>query len=545
MKKNKHILLFEAFSANTLSKTIMFLDKEIGRKQRVEFINSFRSFIEEYNVPLDKIDDNCFDYLSKKDALSLRNTEEVKNTDGIYCFKFWFSMDSGYLGHTYTGNIVKKKSVSKYSSNRSRLVEFKDLEEVGVTSGTITTLKSVTNLKTGDKIFGIFSDDIRDSFRPGTIFICGDRVYAVQNYADGSSPDCNREDWRPYGRYTWYIGSIGGRMGTDNYKLCKYVDDDSELNIDGVKSDLTPVKIETENPMEFNLPMRDKAIRSWDDSYNSISDDGIQKADFAIILYYDKLKELDVKSPSLIRTEREESRKDAYALLKNEEIKRANINRYMDQICDGLGLNYNNELNPRNLQRLVLKVLNNDLAIVNIGWRNANTKIQRLINDITYLVDEYRNSSKPLSGRQKERVEERYVNLIDRVKTYYNDSNIRNDKERSKNLLKKLAEEGKNSELEIYQKILNIGNYISTSLKNTSINTIDDLRLMEIKIETINSVMYHDHLKLTSNVRNALDVLRDDINDAAYYLGKIDDNEGFEEANRKLDLLDRYIKSIL
>lgn len=543
MKKNKHILLFEAFSANTLSKTIMFLDKEIGRKQRAEFINSFRSFIEGYDVPLDKIDDSCFDYLSKKDALNLRNTEEVKNKDGIYCFKFWFSMDKGYLGHTYTGNIVKKKSVSKYSSNRSRLVEFKDLEEVGVTSGTITTLKNVTQVQNGDLIFGIFSDDIRDSFRPAKIFVCDGKVFAVQDYADGRSPDCDRDEWRPYGRYTWYLGFKDGRTGNDHYKLCKYVDDGSELNIDGVKSDLTPVKIETENPMEFNLPMRDKAIRSWDDSYNSISDDGIQKADFAIILYYDKLKELDVKSPSLVRTERQESRKDAYALLKNEEIKKANIARYMDQICDGLGLNYNNELNPRNLQRLVLKVLNNDLAIMNIGWRNANTKIQKLINDITYLVYEYRNSSQPLTGRQKERVEERYNNLIDRVKTYYNDSNIKYDKERSKALLEKLK--GKSNELEIYQKILNIGNHISTSLKNTPINTIDDLRLMEIKIATIYNVMSHDYLKLTSNVRNALDVLRSDAADAAYYLDRISDNEGFEEANRKLDLLDRYIKSIL
>lgn len=543
MKNKKHILLFEAFAANTLSKTIAFLDKEVGKQQRVEFLNNFKSFMDGYDVPLDKIDDSCFDYLGKKDALDLRNTEQVQNTDGIYCFKFWFSTDKGYLGYTYTGNIIKKKSEERRRSSDSKL-KFEDLEAVGVTSGTILTLPNVKDVKTGDKIFGIFSDDVRDEFKPATIFVCDGKVFAVQEGSGGSTPDCNRDDWRQYGRETWYVGFKDGRMGQDHYKLCKYIDDGSELNIDGVKKDSTPL-LKATDPMGFNLPMRDKLVRSWSESYNSIGEDGIKTSDFAIILYYDKLKELDLKSPSKVRSEREESRKDAYALLKNEKIKRANIARYMDKICDGLGLNYNNELNPRNLQKLVLKILNGDLAILNIGYRSSNTKIQRLINDIAYLMDEYKTSTKPLSGRQKERVEERYHTLISRIKDYYNDTSHSGDRERSKKLIKRLEKEGKTEELEIFKKILNIGSYISTSSLKDPINTVDDLRLMEIKIATIYNVINHDHLRLTSYVRNTLDTLRNDEDDAFYYLNSIKDNEGYSEANRKLDLLDRYVRSLL
>jgi hypothetical protein len=546
MKNNKHILLFEAFASNTLLKTIAFLDKEVGKRQRVEFLNNFKSFIEGYDIPLDKIDDSCFDYLGKKDALDLRNTEPVKNEDGIYCFKFWFSTDRGYLGYTYTGNTIKKKNTSRGTSDRYQ-IKFEDLESVGIKSGTVKKLNSVSDLKTGDIIYGIFSSEINNEFKKATIFKCEGSIYAIQDGSSGSNPGCRREEWSMYGRHSWHIGySRRGTMDDDNHKICVHIDDGSELNIDGVRKGSTTSNIIIENPMEFNLPMNGKSVRSWwGDSFNSIGDDGVKVADFAIILYYDKLKELDLKSPAKLRSEREESRKDAYALLKNEEIKKANIARYMDQICDGLGLNYNNELNPRNLQKLVLKILNGNLAIMNIGYRSANTKIQRLINDIAYLMDEYKSSGKPLSGRQNKWVEERYRNLITRIKDYYNDTNLTGDQERSKKLIVRLEKEGKTEELEIYKKLLNIGNYISTSSLRDPINTVDDLRLMEIKIATIYNVMNHDHLRLTSYVRNAMDSLRSDEDDAFYYLNSIKDNEGHDEANRKLDLLDRYVKSIL
>jgi hypothetical protein len=36
-----------------------------------------------------------FEYLGKKDAILVRSKSEVNNPDGIFCLKFWFSIDKG------------------------------------------------------------------------------------------------------------------------------------------------------------------------------------------------------------------------------------------------------------------------------------------------------------------------------------------------------------------------------------------------------------------------------------------------------------------
>jgi hypothetical protein len=543
MEKNKHILLFEAFASNTLSKTISFLDKEIGKNQRIEFLLKFKEFLGKYDVPLDKIDDVCFDYLNKKDAIEVRNIEPVTNSEGVYCFKFWFSTDKGYLGHTYTGNITKKESTNKKKSDLD--VEFKDIESVGIKTGTIKTLSDFRGLKTGDTIYGIFSSDYDQEFKKAIIYIdSGDRVYAIQDGSSGTAPI--ESEWRKYGRNCWIIGRSPMSKSDDNYKLCLHQDDGKELNIDGVTKKKNIILDPVSNPMEFNLPMYGKFAVSWEDRNNSIRDGLIKMADFAIILYYDKLISLNLEKPSELRSQRTENRKDAYALLKNEEIKRANINRYMDKICIGLGLNYKNELNPRNLQRLVSKILNGNLSLMYIGWRDARIKIQRLVEDIYQLIYEYNNCSNPITDSQKGRIEERYLLLTNRIKEYFNDRILSEDRSRLLELIKKLENNPDTfkEEIKILEKLISIGDYISRSISRSSINSIEDLRIAEIKIATIKNVMTDDYLRLTPNVRNLLESLRYSSGDSYYNIMQIRNSEGYKKANDKIDLLDRYIKSI-
>lgn len=547
MSKNKYILLFEAFSARTISKTLAFLNKEVGKEQKNAFLNAIKRLQDSYDLPIDKIDDSCLEYLGKRDAVMIKNDEPVSNPDGIYCLKFWFSLDKGYKGYTYTGNTIKSK-VSKPRRLTSENITIKDLEGVGITSGSITTLSGdISHLKTGDKIVGIFNDDIEELFQIATAFVGrnGQR-FAIQNYTSGGAPE--EGNWKQYGRSSWNISGSDGYKGDDNHKLAKYVDDGKELNINGVKiGEPTKPPEPTVDVMEFNLPMRRKDPKSWwTDSFDSIVNmTDIDTSDFAIILYYDKLYSSIGERPSILRKAREEEKTGAYALLKNEEIKQANINRYMDSVCDGLGLNYNNELSPRNLQKLVVKVLNGNLALMYIGFRDANSRLQRLISDIAYLLDEYQSCSKPLSGRQKERVDERYQSLTRRIKDYYSDNTLSLDKDRTKELIKMLGDNNKEEELKIFQRILSIGDYITTSLISNPINTIEDLRLIDIKLNTIRNIMGNDYLRLTSYVRNTLDALRNDSGDAYYYINKVKENEGYEKANARLDLLERYIKSIL
>jgi len=559
MNKNKHILLFEAFNARTISKTISYLDKEVGKKEREKFISSLRDLKDRYDLPIDKIDDSYFDYLSKKDALEVRTNQMVDNPDGIYCLKFWFSTTKGFTGHTYTGNVIKKKVEQRRSpSGRSESIDIKDLNDAGITSGTITTLgNSLRELNTGDQIVGIFSSEWEKPFQLATAFVTRNSrgeptgYYAIQDTCSGSNPDVrNDNEWRVYGRYSWNIGSSSGTRQSDNHKLGKYTNDGSKLNVDGVDVfDVTKKEVViTENPMEFNLPMSGKAARSWwTDSYNSIDLDSFEKSDFAIILYYDKLYDSAVmgKSPSSIKRKREQEKSGAYALLDNESIKRENINRYMDALCKGLGLDYENELSPRNLQKLITKLLNGRLSLYFIGYKEANSRVNRIIQDITYLVNEYNDQPKPLSGRGKERVKERYDILSNRIKDYYNDPTYTASRDASNRLLEKLKKNGKEDEYKIFERILLIGDHINNSLLSNPINTLEDMRLVHIKINSIATVMNNDYLALTRSMRDTLENLIYDEDNSYYYLCRIKEGEGFEKANARVDLIERYVKSIL
>ena len=101
----KYLKLFEAFESDAISKMMNFLKTKIGKDSQRTFLNRLIRIKDTLDIPIDKITDNDVKYLNRKKALEFRNQSNVDNPRGVYCLKFWFSIDEGYLGFTGTGNL--------------------------------------------------------------------------------------------------------------------------------------------------------------------------------------------------------------------------------------------------------------------------------------------------------------------------------------------------------------------------------------------------------------------------------------------------------
>ena len=179
-----------------------FLNKKVDRDSAEAFKDKLKRLINQFDIPIDKISDKDVKYLNRSQALKLRNTDRVENGKGIYCLKFWFSIDEGYLGFTGTGNnSMDFKSYIKYNKrnrDRGQNTPFGDSElnyiknTLNIKTGKLTPVKDYNNLTHKQLVIGIFSDDEDDMSRIGLAKIWkseyGD-IHAIQNVAGGGEPD--------------------------------------------------------------------------------------------------------------------------------------------------------------------------------------------------------------------------------------------------------------------------------------------------------------------------------------------------------------------
>ena len=73
-----------------------------------------------------------------------------------------------------------------------------------------------------------------------------------------------------------------------------------------------------------------------------------------------------MEKPSEIRKKREKDREGALALKSLDDIKKENIERYATEICSKIFGVSKTELNPTNLQKAILKLLNGKLSLYNL-----------------------------------------------------------------------------------------------------------------------------------------------------------------------------------
>ena len=533
--KPRNQFLNEAFDSKAISRTLSFLDKNCKDKStKSDFLKAIKKMKDNYDYPVDKIDDAFIKYTNKKEALKIKFDGDLNNGWEIYCLKFWFSLESGYIGYTATSNknhkYLKNKKGSASTFNESNLDYIKSNI---VSKGELETVTDYRKLKNGDKVIGCFSSYFENEYVGlATIIIDDDKIYAIQDVAEGSSPR-RSTNWMEFGRYAWSLGS-SSNIAEDHQKLHLYKSDNEPLRF---KID---VAIDDEvNPLEWNLPVRGNGkITEWSESYSSIDNESdLDKADFSIVLFFDDMINPDkaefYERPSDISREREESREGALKLMSDEEIKKINLERYLGQLVLKLGISID-KTDLKNLQKIIGTSLVSQYSLISILCRNYSSYVGHPIDGfISSLYDLIKHPD-----------ESNFKELIDQYKSIHNlSSKLRNKYDKSFNWLMDQDDELSSLLKEVLSKLIELGNKINDIISNKQINNIHDMRIFKSKLDSLRSILSHDDFAFTGKVKSIFSEFYD-VSDVSYYYSDMTKSQ-LEKAKESLVYIERAIDSIL
>ena len=502
--KSRVEFIKEAFESLNISKTISFLKSNVS-KDTGRFLEELKKITEIYDYPLSNVKDENIKYMSKIQALKIKSKQDVKNSQGIDCLKYWFSIEEGYLGYTAIGNKTFEYTESINSSGTNFTTHEIDYLKDNIPNNikinpkggkfVPITRDDYLKLRTGDIVAGYFNSyEDTDWLTWSVIYVDGDKIYAIQNVADGSIPD--NDEWRQYGRDSWVI-YINGSAENDHIKLHKFViQRENEVDKNQPSSD---------NPLSWNLPLRGGEIRSWSENYNSIRDEfQIDNADFCLVLELDDMminSGNSYEKPSQMRKSREESRQGATSLLSDEDIKNTNISRYISQMVGKLGISpETTEL--KDLNKLVLKFFSGRYALIRL-LKKQFSRLEK-IND--HLYDMVKQSDL----EQKQYHYELILSYYERTLNYMTQSN--NEYRETENamieFIKEDIEEPERTMLiDQWNKCVKLSELITSLIQKQNITTIEDLRVLTHKLDSLCNLLLNDRsIKLESRF---LSILRD------------------------------------
>lgn len=531
----KYIKLFEAFESQVITSTIKFLTKKIDQKTSNLFSDDIRRLMNDYNIPISKISEDDVKYYRSKKAVKIKNTKSIENDIDIYCIKYWFSLEKGFLGKTAVGNLRTPyvKLINNYhEKNKDFSEEQLDYikNSLDINSGKLTSVLDYGNLKDGDYVLLTFGDRSSDelSISIGRIFndISSGGLYVYNDFrSDGVSPDSSPSFSVDYEK-TWRLGrnnSNGFDVDGDHFKLHVYTKDNKPLRQETKKEEKHKHK---PNLADYNKPLDDGKISDWTMRNQNNIKDVIEESDFAIIVYLDRL--LKLPSTNLINNVRKEARKGATALMSNDEIKRININNYTKGLVKKYGIDkYVEDFSK--LNKLVDSIMGNKFIMFNIFVGNLNA-MDSIINSLYSLINEDYDK-------------EYYFN--DLLSTF---KNVRNQTKRynlqyNKNL-DLIYKSGDDNLITIVERTEKIGQDISNYINTIVIENIHDLIIIKHKILAIQSFIMDYKNRLPSCYRDIISNLETS-NIKAYieYCDGVDDQ--FDDSMNKLDIMEKFVNSIL
>jgi hypothetical protein len=544
-------MLFEAFESNALSKMMKFLKSKVDNNSKERFRDKLKTMISQLDIPIDKIKDDNIKYLNRNQALKIKSTEEDER--GLYCLKFWFSIDEGYLGFTGTGGLkmdfnyyIRNINRRSYRDEQNEPFNDRDLDYIknslGIKTGKLTPVKNYDDLQHGQLVVGFWSEDDEDLDRLSLAKIWRDEyghLNAIQNVASGGSPDrdVNGVNWREWRnedskfRDSWSLGDVNS-PSSDHGKIHIYTPSDEPITVVGKKEEKK--EDDGSSPFDFNLPVnRNYNLREWGETDWSIYDyKSVEKSDFAIVLMIgDVLKSVGTKV-SDVRKSREESKEGATRLLSDSEIKKANIERYMAALVARMGIKQDiTEL--KNLQRLIIKAVCGDFSFISVykerpGFGN--------LDSISHNIYEMMKADESDKHYYLSNIVENFKSLNsyseDYTKQYIKSLKIVNN---SNNEVVK----------EIFKIFIEIGKKIKNYLLSQNIETIEDLSMVVVKLKSIRNLANERGLSF-SYIRNVLNEFHYS-NDTEYYIDRIDKRREEEilEDIKKAKHIERYVDSLL
>jgi hypothetical protein len=522
----KYINLFEAFESEKLSKTLKYI--ESGDKQTV--LTILRRLCEKIDFPFSQLSDDYIEYSSFRKALWKNDMigdqpceatserefpgSEVageKCTNGkikrlwggrpreVACplcggtgvkqkkqelklLKFWFNKDGKFITTTAVDGIVRNnmKSVKTLSRNLS---DFDILPKR-------LTLREIKNLPSGQSVF----IDLRnDRSGVGYILHANRRTYVIQDFYQGREPYwTSRSNWEKYGQFSHEINAAS------DYATVKMINlkDDPE-NVD---------------PYTWNVGLEQSR---WDfgriDTKINI-EDSIKDAHFALVLDFGKIKLSGFDTKTQISTDRKEMRQGSLALEKDDDIRKANIKRYMTELAKSVDI----ISDISNVNRLVKRYL---------GGRNAlffmmNTS--RFGNALSEIIDYY---YKIMSSNESDK--QYYVEQLEgKIRSVLNSASTKNQlfNTNIEAMRKKCVEDGKEEYATLLDELSKLSQHIFDKFSNLQIETIDDLEIVRQKILSLKNLLDVSRYGLDKFRQSAEYLDRDSINYAYRYLDNYIDN---------------------
>lgn len=536
----KYIKLFEAFESEVITNTLKFLTKKLGQDTATYFFNDIKKLMTQYDIPISRIKENDLEYIRASKAIKVKNNEPVNNNWDIYCIKYWFSVEQGFLGKTCTGNLttpyVKIKNDYSYKNknfDKDQLYYIKN--SLGINKGKLSSVLNYKILKTGDDVLVVLGDNNNSSrVVIGKVFIDTmnfNAIYVYNDYkSDGTSIYGDRPDFASNYSYTWRLGRDENDDGIfhpdgDHFRLHLYTKTNRQLRQE-IKIDKPKHKA---NLADFNKPLDSRGnIMDWTLDNQGIIETAIEKADFAIIVYMDKL--LSIPNINTIKRDRTSARKGATALMSDYDIKQININNYTTKLVTKYGLHKDTE-DFSKLNKFVNNIMCNKFVMFNLYLDNNMSSLNNLINQLYNLVNEddkeyYFNNILSVFKNSREnttRYSSIYRNNLD-VILKSNDENL----------------------ITIIKRLLNLGEKINNYIESVDIENIHDIIMVKYKLKAIQGFLSDSKNKLATPYNDIMNTFDSSAGTMYRYISYCDGaTDEFEQSMEKLDIIEKFVNSLL
>lgn len=537
----KYIKLYEAFESKAITNTIKFLTKKIGQKNTDSFFNDIKRLMTQYDIPISRIKEDDLEYIRVSKAIKIKNNEPVNNNWNIYCIKYWFSVEKGFLGKTCTGNLttpyVKIKNDYSYKNMNFNEDQFYYIKNsLGINKGKLSSVLDYKILKTGDDVLVLLGDNNNNTNRIaiGKIFIDtqnSNAIYLYNNYySDGTSVYGERPDFADDYTHSWRLGrsenedSIFHPDG-DHHRLHLYTKDNRQLRQE-IKINKPKHKA---NLADFNKPLDISGnIVDWTLNSQYMIEDVIEKADFAIIVYMDKL--LSMPSVNVIKGNRKEAKKGATALMSDYDIKQININNYTTKLVAKYVLHKDSE-DFSKLNKFVNNIMCNKFVMFNLYLDNTMGSLNNLINQLYNLVNED-------------------------DKEYYFDnvlSTFKNSRENTarysniyRNNLDVILKSNDENLITIIKRFLNLGEKINNYIGNIDVENIHDIIMVKYKLSVIQDFISDRKNKLATPYNDVINSFDSSSSSMSRYVSYCDGaTDEFEQSMIKLNIIEKFVNSLL
>lgn len=535
----KYIKLFEAFESEVITNTIKFLTKKLNQDTANSFFNDIKRLMTQYDIPISRIKEDDLEYIRVSKAIKVKNNEPVSNNWNIYCIKYWFSVEQGFLGKTCTGNLttpyVKIENDYSYKNmnfDKDQLYYIKN--NLGVNKGKLSSVLDYKSLKTGDDVLVVLGDDNSGRAAIGKIFIDtmnSNAIYVYNDYkSDGTSVYGERPDFADNYNHSWRLGrdenddSIFHPDG-DHFRLHLYTKNNRQLRQE-TKVDKVKHKA---NLGDFNKPLDSRGnIMDWTLDNQGIIETAIEKADFAIIIYMDKL--LSIPNINTIRRDRTSARQGATALMSDYDIKQININNYTTKLVAKYGLHKDSE-DFSKLNKFVNNIMCNKFVVFNLYLDNTMGSLNNLINQLYNLVNEddkeyYFNNILSVFKNSRDRTanfSESYRTNLDTI-LKSNDENL----------------------ITIIKRLLNLGEKINNYIETIDVENIHDIIMIKYKLKAIQGFLSDSKNKLATPYNDIMNTFDEVGGSMSRYISYCDGaTDEFEQSMEKLDIIEKFVNSLL